>query len=42
MVPTNDLSKKEDKVHYDTSGQIILGKRFGENLCEIMEKIKNN
>jgi len=28
LISTDDLSKKSDKVHFDTQGQLVLGKRF--------------
>lgn len=28
LIPTSDLSKTSDQLHYDTNGQLTLGKRF--------------
>jgi hypothetical protein len=30
MVQTDNLSKRSDNVHYNTAGQIELGKRFAK------------
>ncbi len=35
LVTTNDLSIKSDDLHFDTAGQIELGKRFAEALLPI-------
>ena len=32
LISTDDLSKNSDKVHFDTKGQLILGRRFAEVL----------
>ncbi len=32
LISTDDLSKTSDKVHFDTKGQLVLGKRFAEVL----------
>ncbi|MEM9832823.1 MAG: sialate O-acetylesterase [Bacteroidota bacterium] len=34
MVNTSDLKKWDDKVHYNSAGQLELGRRFGEALVE--------
>ena len=34
MIDTSDLSKWDDQVHYNTQGQIELGRRFGKVLLE--------
>ena len=35
LIKTGDISKKADKVHYDSSGQLILGERFGNCLIRL-------
>ncbi len=37
MVDTDDLSKWDDDLHYDTQGQIELGKRFAEAIFPFIE-----
>lgn len=37
LIETDDLSKWDDHVHYDTRGQLELGKRMGEKLIEVLE-----
>ena len=34
LIETDDLSKLEDDLHYDSEGQLLLGERFGEKLVE--------
>ncbi|MEQ9443027.1 MAG: sialate O-acetylesterase [Cyclobacteriaceae bacterium] len=34
MIDTSDLGKWDDQVHYNTQGQLELGRRFGETLLE--------
>ncbi|MCY3796169.1 MAG: hypothetical protein OXG84_00050 [Chloroflexi bacterium] len=33
LVDTDGLSKHEDDVHYDSAGQLELGRRFAQQLC---------
>lgn len=37
-VPTNGLGKRADEVHYDTQGQLELGKRFASRLTETLPR----
>ena len=30
LIETDDLGKQADRIHYDASGQIALGRRFAE------------
>ena len=34
MIDTSDLGKWDDQVHYNTQGQLELGRRFGETLLD--------
>lgn len=37
LVSTDGLSKKKDSVHYDSNGQLELGRRMGESLIKVMQ-----
>ncbi len=37
LIKTGDISKKADKVHYDSGGLLILGERFGNCLIRVTE-----
>jgi lysophospholipase L1-like esterase len=37
LIETDDLSKLNDNLHYDTQGQLELGKRYGNVLIDILE-----
>ncbi len=39
LIETDDLSKIGDRVHYNTAGQLLLGKRMGEKLTEVLNEI---
>jgi hypothetical protein len=39
MITTEDLSKKNDDVHYDSNGQLLLGIRFARALSKYIEGI---
>lgn len=39
LVDTDGLSKHDDKLHYDSAGQLELGRRFARRLCI---KLRNN
>lgn len=38
LVSTDGLSKKSDNVHYNTKGQLELGRRFAEIMIPLLEK----
>jgi hypothetical protein len=38
VINTDDLSQRDDFVHFDQEGQMGLGKRFGEALIKLQEK----
>lgn len=37
LINTDDLSKNQDGVHYNSEGQLMLGRRFGEKIVRIMK-----
>ena len=37
-IETSDLSKMKDQVHYDSKGQMALGRRFGHQIEKILKK----
>lgn len=38
VIDTDDLSQRDDLVHYDQAGQLGLGKRFGEAMVKTLKK----
>ena len=38
VIDTDDLSQRDDLVHYDQEGQMGLGKRFGEAMVKTLKK----
>ncbi|AYN69084.1 hypothetical protein D1013_17710 [Euzebyella marina] len=38
MITTEGIAKRDDNLHYNTEGQIELGRRFGEKLVELLKK----
>jgi hypothetical protein len=38
LIKTDDLPKVDDRVHYNTAGQLLLGKRMGEKLVEVLNE----
>lgn len=38
VIDTDDLSQRDDLVHYDQAGQLGLGKRFGEAMIKTLKK----
>ena len=37
VIDTDDLSQRDDLVHYDQQGQLDLGKRFGEAMIKALK-----
>lgn len=37
IIETDDLMKNEDKIHYSSGGQLVLGERFGEQILSILK-----
>jgi len=36
MIDTDDLSHREDKLHYNSAGQVMLGRRFAEAMAAML------
>jgi len=40
IIETDDLEKLTDKLHYNTAGQLEMGKRFGEKLHPLLKELQ--
>ena len=38
LIDTEDLEKLEDNLHYNSTGQLELGKRYGVQLIDLLDK----
>lgn len=42
LIETDGLPKHKDRLHYNSNGQLALGKRFGKKLTELLKKRKTD